>query len=85
MWLFGLKFMNKEGEGMFPSFWWDAAAHRPEVTALAAAAPCVNHWEFVPIPRELLLVHQMGSLELSATTCLFLLTGFVQLRSAQNS
>lgn len=71
MWLFGLKFMSKKGEGMFPSSWWDAAAHQPEVTALAAAAPRVNHWEFVPSPRELQLVHQMGSLELSAATCLF--------------
>lgn len=67
---------------MFPSFWWDAAAHQPEVTALAAAAACVNHWEFVPNPRALLLVHQMGSLELSAATCLFLLTDFVQLRGS---
>lgn len=74
MWLFGLKFMNKKREGMFPSFWWDAAAHQPEVTALAAAAPCVNRWEFVPSPRELQLVHQMGSLELSAVACLLLLT-----------
>lgn len=80
MWFFALKFMNKKGEGMFPSFWWDVAAHQPEVTALAAAAPCVNHWEFVPNPGVLLLVHQMGSLELSAATCLFLLTDFVQLR-----
>lgn len=51
MWLFGLKFVNKKGEGMFPSFWWDAAAHQPEVTALAAAAPCVNHRGFVPNPK----------------------------------